>query len=290
MRNKDGIGETPGHEAAGVLVTGVPGMTDATYVVDPWIACRSCEYCLSGKSEQCAQGHAVGLDVPGALAEYIDVPASSVHPVDSAVSDLQASIAEPFGVCTRAIHLANLRLDSRVLVLGAGSLGLISGLLARDAAASVTVSTLYEYQADMARHLGLNSVPVAEANAWADEMQPDVVIEAVGGSADTIEQAIRTCRPRGRIVVIGLFTQVSRLDGRELVGKGLQISGSRLYGQSDHGSELAAAVGLLPRFREEIARLQTHQFELPSLDQAFLTAADPRLNAIKVTVLPYRNR
>jgi threonine dehydrogenase-like Zn-dependent dehydrogenase len=124
--------------------------------------------------------------------------------------------------------------------------------------------------------MGLNSVRAIEADKWAAEMQPDVVIEAVGGRADTIEQAVRTCRPRGRIVVIGLFMEPSQLDASELVSKGLQILGSRLYGQSDHGSDLAAAVGVLPRFKEEIDLLQTHQFELAELPKAFSVAADAK--------------
>jgi len=81
-----------------------------------------------------------------------------------------------FGICTRAVHIADLRMDTRVLILGAGSLGLISGLLARDTAERVAVSYRYPAQAEAARNLGLEAVPEGEVVAWAQEFGPDAVI------------------------------------------------------------------------------------------------------------------
>jgi alcohol dehydrogenase len=286
LRLHDGVGETPGHEVAGTILEAFEALEDVTYVVDPWIVCGRCEFCRAGKSEQCSEGKAIGLEVAGGLAETIDVPLANLHAVSPQLSNLQASLAEPFAVCVRAIHLAELKLDSQVLVLGAGSLGMISGLLARDRASRVAISTLHGHQVELARKLGLEPVPVSELDAWAKQSTPDVIIEAVGGSADTLEQSMRICRPGGKIIVIGMFTGPTQFDGRALVSKGLRILGSRLYGRTERGSEVGAAAQALSRYAAEASILQTHQYSLPEIGTAFETAANPNLRPVKVTVLP----
>ena len=146
--------------------------------------------------------------------------------------------------------MADLRRDTHVLVLGAGSLGLITGLLARDTAERVAVSVRYPHQADAAKALGLETVHEADVAAFAKDFDADVVVETVGGTANTMEQAVIAARAGGRIVVIGLFTHQPPLDVGMLVRKELEIRGSAFQGMSDHGSEFRAATQLLPRYRD----------------------------------------
>jgi (R,R)-butanediol dehydrogenase / meso-butanediol dehydrogenase / diacetyl reductase len=277
---------TPGHELSGTVIQTDAPIPDELYVVEPWLTCRVCDYCLSGNSQNCRRGTLVGVHVAGGLSEFIDVPVTSLHRSDASFSPLEASLTEPFAVCTRSIHLAHLKLDSRVLVLGGGSLGLISGLLARDTAVRVAVSARYPAQKDAARSLGLEPVAEEDVTALAKDFEPDVVIETVGGSANTIEQAIQACRPGGRIVVLGLFSTMPPFDARALVQKELLITGSRVFGQGEHGPEFEAATRMLPRYRRELAVLQTHQFPLARIAEAFAVSADKNSESIKVTVLP----
>jgi L-iditol 2-dehydrogenase len=286
LRSKQGAGETPGHEVAGSVLQSSISMPDAIFAVDPWIICGRCEFCVAGRSEQCSNGRAIGIDVAGGLAETIDVPAANLHPVSSELSSLQASLAEPFAVCTRAIHLCNLKLDSHVLILGAGSLGLISGLLARDRAGRVSITTMHDYQRDLATRMGLEPVAVADLEQWSRDNAPDIVIEAVGGYADTLQQAMQVCRPTGRIVMIGMFLEPVQINGEQLLSKGLTMVGSRLYGQTGRSSEVAAAANVLPRYKSELGLLQTHQFPLSEIETAIATAGTPDQRPIKVTVLP----
>ena len=277
---------TPGHELAGWVLQANAATPDELYVVEPWLTCGACDYCLSGNSQNCRRGTLVGVHVAGGLAEFIDVPRNSLHRSAAAFSPLEASLTEPFAVCTRAVHLAGLKLDSRVLVLGGGSLGLICGLLARDTAVRVAVSARYEHQKEAARKLGLEPVAEEDVLVLAKDFEPDVVIETVGGSANTIEQAMQASRPGGRIVVLGLFSTMPPFDARALVQKELLITGSRVFGQSEHGPEFEAAARLLPRYRQELSVLQTHQFPLARIEDAFATSADKNSRSIKVTVLP----
>ncbi|HUZ76145.1 MAG TPA: alcohol dehydrogenase catalytic domain-containing protein [Chloroflexota bacterium] len=275
----------PGHELVGTVLAGPAGLADALYAVEPWLACGSCDFCLAGQRQHCRQGKLLGAQVNGGLAEFVDAPASEVHPIPVGLTPLLASMAEPLAVCVRAVHRAELKLDSRVLIIGGGSIGLLAGMLARDASARVAISTRHAHQEQVARQLGVESVAEAHMLAFAQDFQPDVVFESVGGTAPTVGQAMQACRAGGRVVVLGLFSGPSEIDARTLIMKELTLRGSKVYGTSEHGHEFRAAVDLLPRYRQELSRLQTHQFPLADLKAAFAGAADKSTRAIKVTVL-----
>jgi len=278
---------TAGHELVGTIMQASSSLPDVVYAVEPRVSCGVCEFCQEGRKTLCRQGRLIGtLALEGGLAEFIDVPEKQLYAVDASLSDVQASLAEPVSICVRALNMAGLRRDTHVLVLGAGSLGLITGMLARDTAERVAVSVRYQHQAEAAKALGLERVGEAEVLEFAREFDADVVIETVGGTANTMEQAVAAARPGGRIVVIGLFSHQPALDVGMLVRKELEIRGSAFQGMSDHGSEFRAATQLLPRYRDEMKVLQTHRFPLSDVAGAFACALDRDAHAIKITVLP----
>jgi threonine dehydrogenase-like Zn-dependent dehydrogenase len=286
---KDGkirAGGKPGHEMAGTIMESTVDLRDELYAVEPWLWCGECEYCRIGKVQLCRNGGLVGVSVPGGLADFIDVPALHVYPSDPSLTPIEASLTEPFGICTRAVHLADLKMDTRVLILGAGSLGLISGMLSRDTAERVAISYRYPSQAEAAKKLGLEAVPENQIVDWAQDFGPDVVIETVGGHANTIEQATAACRPDGRIVVLGLFSENPTLDMRTLIHKELKIMGSAFFGTSEHGPEFRASTKILPHFKDDLKVLQTHQFPLSRVADAFEAAVSKDDRPIKVTILP----
>ena len=186
----------------------------------------------------------------------------------------------------RGIALGRLKIESRVLVLGAGTIGLFAGLLARDRAAEVAITARHPQQVEAAKRLGLTPLSETEWEDWARDRQPDVVIETVGGTADTINDSIKAAQPEGRIVIVGIFTADSRVDGLMLVAKEVDIVGSSMYGVGVHGREFASTIDALARYSSEVAFMQTHQFPLTDITQAFQTALDKSTGAIKVTVLP----
>jgi threonine dehydrogenase-like Zn-dependent dehydrogenase len=280
------VGLAPGHEMTGTLVDGPRGLPDVLYAVEPKHVCGVCDFCITGRNQLCAKLAIFGVALPGGLAEWLDVPISTLHPVHFSVSPLVASLAEPLAVCERAVALGRLDSDSRVLVLGAGTIGLLSGLLARDRASVVAITARHPQQVDAAKRLGLQALSEQELKAWTAEMQPDVVIETVGGNAQTLLDATRSCRPGGRIVVLGIFSKRSEVNGYLIATRELEIVGSNMYGAGRRGAQFRAAVELLPRYASEIAPLQTHRFPLSELEDAFRCAGDKHTGAIKVTVLP----
>ena len=280
------VGIAPGHELSGTLIDGPRGLADALYAVEPIFFCNRCDFCGSGRRQLCEKLEIFGVMRPGGLADFVDLPAWTLHPVHPSVSPLLASLAEPLAVCERALGLARLESDSRVLVLGAGTIGLLSGLLARDRAGQVAITARHPQQRDAAKRLGLVPLAENEVRAWCAEAQPDVVIETVGGHAQTLLDATRFCRAGGRIVVLGIFSKRSEVNGYLLATKELEIVGSNMYGASRRGSQFRAAVELLPRYAAELGPLQTHRFGLDQLDDAFRCASEKQSGAIKVAIVP----
>ena len=278
-------GAPPGHELSGTIIDGGRGLADALYTVAPWLHCGTCDMCRAGRWQHCRTARLLGVHVPGAMAGSVDAPESAVYALDPSLSPLEGSMTEPIAVCTHAIHLARLQRGSRVLVLGAGTLGLTAALLARDVAGRVAVSARYLEQAAAAQAMGLEAIPDTEAVAWGADNEPDVVIETVGGSADTINEAMRAAGPGGRIVVVGLFSGEPGIDARALVHKELTITGSKVFGVGDHGPEFRAAADRLPRYKAELKVLQTHQFPLADIAEAFVTASDKHTGTVKVTLM-----
>ncbi|MDH3679717.1 MAG: alcohol dehydrogenase catalytic domain-containing protein [Acidimicrobiia bacterium] len=275
----------PGHEFAGTLVSLPASMADTVYAVEPWVNCRDCAHCLRGDTVLCEDGELIGISAGGGLASFVDVPLRLLHPVDAAVDPTLASLAEPWAVSVRAVHRARLtELDERVLIIGGGNIGLLAGLAARDRAATVGITCRYPHQADLARRFGLDAIAETDLDAWADAHQPGVVIETVGGEADTMADAVRCVRRGGRVVVVGVFDQPRPTDYREVVLKELELIGSFIYGTVESGSEFGAAVGRMGSISDELAALQTHHFALTDLVEAFATANDKSSLAVKVTI------
>ena len=280
-------GNTPGHELVGTVLDGPRGLKDVLYAVEPQgLWCGVCELCVAGERHLCPEKKMFGLHLPGGLADSLDVPVETLHPVDPSIPPLLASLSEPLAVAVRAVNLARVDRSSRVLVLGAGTIGLLCGLLARDSVSSVGITARHPHQRGAAERLGLEPIDPAEVRPWTQAGAPDVVIETVGGKAGTLNQAIGACRGAGRIVVLGVFAGASEVNALRLMERELTVCGSNTYGMGHRASEFRSAVERLARYRSELEPLLTHRFPLSEVEDAFACAADKSSGAIKVTVLP----
>ncbi len=277
----------PGHEIAGTVIDGPQGLDDAVYAVEPWFNCRTCEPCTQGASILCQDATLFGISGTGGLADQVDIPPRLLHRVPSELDPALASMAEPWAVAVRAIdRCGQIEFGERVLVLGGGTIGLLTGLAARDRASEVGITCRYPHQADLARRFGLSPIAPDDLAAWAAEHRPGRVIETVGGEADTMSDAIASTRPGGRIVVVGVFATPRPTDYRQLVLRELEVVGSIYYGMSGAGSEFGAAVAAMPGIADELQTLDTHRFDLADTRTAFATADDKSSQAVKVTIAP----
>jgi len=287
----------PGHEIAGEVAAcgaGVRAVREGDRVaVEPMVVCRECRSCRGGTPQLCARLHILGMQRPGGFADLVAVPEYALFRPPATLDCALGALTEPTAVCVHAVRLAGVSIGARVLVLGAGAVGLLSVLAARAAgAADVLISARHPHQAEMARRLGAARVFAAteegerERAAYAADHPIDAVIETVGGNADTIADAVRTVRPGGTVVVLGVFATAPALPALLLVGKEVRIVGSLMYDRAGPRADFDVALDLLERQREVVAGVITHRVGLDAIQSGFATAADKRSGAIKVSVQP----
>jgi threonine dehydrogenase-like Zn-dependent dehydrogenase len=281
------LGTAPGHELAGTVLDGPAGLADVLYAVSPNVSCGACEFCLVGQTHLCdrALGRGLGMGADGGLSEIVDVPVANLAPVTTD-DPVVAALTEPLAVSLRGVSLGEVGPDSRVLVLGAGTIGLAAALLARDRAAEVAITARHPHQSAAAEAIGVTVLAEHDGVAWGKQAGADVVIESVGGSASTLTDAVKASRKGGTIVLLGAFIEPRPVDLTKLMMKELRLQGSFCYGSTRRGSEYAAAAALTGRYVGELSTMTTHQFPLDAVTDAFETASDKSSGAIKVTVVP----
>lgn len=284
----------PGHEISGevaALGPGVSGWRDGEpVVVEPLLVCRECGFCRTGNYQLCPHLQLLGTMADGGFADFLCVPAYTLFRIPGGLSFDVAALAEPLAVAVHGLRIAGMAAGDHVLVLGAGTIGLLTVAAARaSGAGEIWVSARHPHQAESARRLGATRVfsgekSEFELDAATQERAPDLVVETVGGGANTLSQAIQAVRRGGVVVVLGVFTTQPSINGILLVLKEVRVIGSMTYGRTVARADFDRALQLLAAEPETFSALITHRFELAELAQAFATAADKRSGAIKVSV------
>lgn len=288
------IAFTPGHEFAGLVTegSGEPfGLSDGTLVaVDPAQPCGHCFWCHEGNHHLCPNMVFVGAPPhPGAMAEYISVPASTVHAMPEGFTATQAALLEPLGVAMHALDLAKLRPGSHLAILGAGTIGLYVLMLARiSGALTLSVIEPLEYRREKALELGATAAFADVAGYLASVKDTptrgaDVVIEATT-SPHGPRHATEAARIGGKVVLVGIpdgdeFT----LTGSQVRRKGLTIKLSRRMGDI-----YPRAIEYVRSGRIDVNAIVTHTLPLSQVRQAFEMLADYKDQAIKVVLEPQK--
>jgi len=290
-------GLPPGHEFAGEVVAvgeGVEGVAPGQRVaVEPLKVCLRCPHCRSGDPQLCPSRVLLGTFLPGGMAQMVSVPAYTVYPLPEEMDYSLAALAEPLAVAVHGLHLAGLAVGERVLVLGSGSIGLMAVLAASAAGAHVTATCRHRQQGEAALLAGAREVYRAEGEdlarlrARAVQEPFDVVVEAVGGRAETLQLAVELARPGGRVAVLGLFTAAVPINALLLMLKEVRVVGAITYCRRHPRPDFAVALDVLAAHRQRAQSLVSHRFPLAEAGRAFATAEDKSTGALKVQVLPW---
>ncbi len=288
----------PGHEPAGVIDAIGPGAASPVLgtrvAIEPIRGCGVCAKCRAGRYAICRQSTLAGVHRPGGLAEFLVAPAENVYPVPPSLDARVAALAEPMAVVVHALHRGNFQPGQRVLVLGAGSVGLLAAAAARRlGAGDVLVTARHPHQRERALALGASRVlgdteaTLAALDGIGREAPIDLVVETVGGGADTVRSAAAAVRPGGTVSVVGMFLGALTLDPLPLLLKELTLAWSYCYGEDPaHGTDFAEAVDILAAAREALTPLITHTVPLDEAARGFALAADRSAGAIKVSIVP----
>lgn len=278
-----------GHELAGVITgdtAAQAGLPEGTLVaVDPAQPCGACEWCHRGHTNLCPNVKFLGYPPSnGAMAEYVVVPRSALHPVPSSFDAATAVLLETLGVAIHAMDLAKMRLAESVAVLGCGPVGLLLVQLARLAGADrVFAVDPIGYRAQLARELGAHDAfdsyaAIAQASG---SRGVDLVLEATDSGLG-FEHAARASRIGGRVVMVGIPEgNQYTLPASEARRKGLSIKFSRRMPEV-----YPRAIALAASGRVQLAPLASHHFKLEDANAAFEMQAARRDGIIKAIIYP----
>jgi len=209
----------PGHEWCGVVSAagaGVPADWLGVRVTgDTMLGCGRCGRCRAGRGHVCADRYEVGImgGWPGALAEQVLVPVSSLHRLPDALDDLSGAMVEPGGNAWRAASAAGAGPGRRVLVCGPGTIGLLTTAFATAAGAEVHILAVDGSRRSLAASFGATGY-------WTAGDPPPVTYDAVvdcTGDRRMPASALALAEPAGRVVFIGVSGAPSLIDSRDLV-------------------------------------------------------------------------
>ncbi len=286
-----------GHELVGEVVSASPDAPElpvgARVGVAPNIGCGRCEMCARGQDHLCPQYEAVGITLDGGLAEYVRIPVQAVRrghvvPLPPQISDGEAALVEPMSCVVNAHEAVGTGWGDRVLVFGAGPMGLMHVVLSRAAGVSqIVVVEPDGHRQHLARTFGVDGAVAPEevqsaVGRFTGGRGFDVVIVAVP-AREALEQAPLAAAVRGRVhVFAGLShgADLPSIDTNAVHYRQLVLTGTT--GSSVH--QYRRTVDLVAFGRVKLAPLISLRMPLAEGEDAFRRAREREV--LKVVVIP----
>ncbi len=267
-----------GHEYCGRIVelgSEVRGLAVGDRVSgEGHVTCGHCRNCRAGRRHLCRNTVGVGVNRPGAFAQYLSLPAVNTFKLPDAVTDDIAAILDPFGNATHTA-LAFSVVGEDVLITGAGPIGIMAAAVARFVGARhIVITDVNDYRLDLARKMGASraiNVQRESLDATMGElgMQEgfDVGLEMSGNMA-AFREMLRTMHHGGSVAILGIPTEEAAIDWNQVIFKGLTLKG--IYGREMFETWYKMASLLSSGL--DIRPVITHHFAAPEFERAFQTA------------------
>jgi threonine 3-dehydrogenase len=228
-----------GHEYSGEIVeigSEVQGYAVGDRVSgEGHITCGHCRNCRAGRRHLCRNTTGIGVNRPGAFAEYLVIPAFNVFKLPDSISDDEAAILDPFGNATHTALSFNL-VGEDVLITGAGPIGIMATAIARFVGARhVVITDVNDYRLELARRMGATRAINVEHESLDEAMKSlgmregfDVGLE-MSGNPTAFRDMLRTMHHGGSVALLGIPPAETAIDWNEVIFKGLAIKG--IYGR-----------------------------------------------------------
>jgi threonine 3-dehydrogenase len=253
------------------------------------LVCGRCRNCMAGRRVQCARTKGVGVNHPGAFAEFIALPATNVWRHQSDIDLDVAAIFDPFG---NAVHtaLAFPVLGEDVLITGAGPIGIMAAIVARHAGARhIVITDVAPYRLELARRIGVTlaadttKTPLAEVMADLRMREGFDVGFEMSGKPNALREMLAAMTHGGKVAMLGLPTTEFAIDWGHLVLNMITIKG--IYGREMF--ETWYEMSVLTQSGVDIAPVITHRFDADDFATAFDTV---RVGGCGKVVLHWANR
>lgn len=274
-----------GHEAGGTIVA-VGADIDGSRLgervsVEPQHPCRVCEFCRSGRYNLCPQIEFYATPpIDGAFAEYVAIQGDFAYAVPDSVSDDAAALMEPLSVAIAAVQKAGVRPGSRVLITGAGPIGIVTAQTARAfGATEIVISDPMAERREVALRFGATEAVDPAAGPLGSGY--DSFVDA-SGSPVAVKQGISALKPGGVAVLVGMGADeialpVSTIQNRELIVTGI----------FRYANTWPTAIELVASGAVDLDALVTGSFGLAEVREALDSAAHP--STLKSIVRPDRS-
>lgn len=285
-----------GHEFTGKVVN--PGSRTDLKIGDrvtalPISPCGNCEACETGNPQYCSETwtHAIGLslDNPGGLTSAIAIRPDMVLKLPDNVTDEEGAMVEPTAVGLHAVHLADIRVGDKVLIVGGGIIGLVSAMFAKlEGAEFVAVSETNEAR-------GKKSVKLNVADDWFNAKDEnflnniftkipngfDVVIDC-SGTTKAVESELMTVKPGGTIVLVGVSPKPIEFASVIAVMKELTIKGAIAYTKE----EFKNCISLMANKKIDVMKFVDDIVPLEETKKAYERLTSGTDDAVKIMIDP----
>lgn len=251
-------------------------------------ACDHCQWCRQGQYFHCP-ARRTEPRLGGAFAEAFSRKIEGLFPLPEGLTAEQGALVEPLAVGVHAIRWARPRPGASVVIIGAGTIGLVTLIAARALGAGpIHVLARHDHQAALATALGATSVIRVDGPAAIEAVQEvtrggaDLVVETVGGHADTVNLAWELSRIQGTVAVLGIFPDQVPVNLLRPVLREVWATFPICYGLIDGRHDFEVAIELIAAGRAPVERLVTHRLGLAKAPEAFRIAADKATGSVKV--------
>lgn len=281
-----------GHECAGTVVELGPGVENLKVgdrvALEPGITCGQCEFCKSGKYNLCPDVEFLATPpYNGCLMNYIAFPENMAFKLPDTISTKEGALVEPLSVGMHAAKQGNVKLGDSVVILGSGTIGLVT-LLACKAfgATDITVVDVIPKRLEYAKKLGATTVINAAETDVLSEIENltgkkgvDVVIETAG-SARTIAQTPYLAKNGGRIVLVGMAPQdIIEFNFAKIMAKEAEIKSVFRYRNIYPQAIKAISKGII-----DVSGIVTHEFSFDDAAKAFDFVINNKQDVVKAVI------
>jgi 2-desacetyl-2-hydroxyethyl bacteriochlorophyllide A dehydrogenase len=277
-----------GHELSGVIEEApansrlAPG--DPVYVM-PYLSCGKCVACRQGKTNCCVSIQVLGVHRDGAFTEYLTIPQAFVHKAEGVSLD-QAAMVEFLAIGAHAVRRGNVQRGQRVLVVGAGPIGMAAMIFSKLRGAQVTALDTRKdrldfctAQLDMAASVEIGPDDEKQLAALTDNEYFDVVFDATG-NPKAMERGFKFVAHGGTYVLISVVGATISFSDPEFHKRETTLVGSRNATTEDFETVLTAMrAGHIPD-----AALNTHRLALSDVPADFKNLLDPARGVVKAIV------
>ena len=258
------IPETIGHEMSGeidALGDGVTGFKIGDKVVVRPLDDRKAKPSDKGFNHICEELKFIGIDSPGAMQQYWNVPAFTLHKLQNNTDLKLAALVEPLAVAVHDVRMSGLTKNETTVVLGGGPIGLLVAMVAKSKGARVIVSEVNEVRIQKAKEMGIEAVNptkidlVSYVREQTENRLADVVFE-VAGVQPALDIMTEIAGIRGRIVMVAIHGVKREIDLFKFFWRELKLIGARVYEKEDYDEAIALVTANQLPFEQMITDVQ----------------------------------